>query len=176
MSSSGVASPPATSEPQLRRKLSAWLPVLFCVLVIATESTVYFGADHTSGPLQQFCEWLLGRRIDGATWDRVHFLIRKSGHFTGYGILSAAWFRAFWMTLRRRAGDFWSRWKLHGLAMAGTFLIASSDEFHQSFLPNRTSSFHDVLLDCLGGFVVQLLIWAVMYVLQRRSKLRYSAG
>lgn len=162
MSSSGVASPPAAPLPDVWSMLSAWLPVLFCVLVIATESTVYFGSDRTSGPLQKFCEWLLGRRIDGTEWDHVHFLIRKSGHFTGYGILSGAWFRAFWMTFRRKVRRFPRRWTLHGLAMAGTFIVASCDEFHQSFLPNRTSSFHDVLIDCAGGLVVQLMIWGVM--------------
>lgn len=176
MPSSGVASSPATSRSHLRPILSAWLPVLVCVLVIATESTAYFGADHTSGPLRQFCEWLLGHRFGNARWDEVHHYIRKCGHFTGYGILSATWFRAFWMTLRRDMATFRPRWKLHGLAILGTFLVASADEYHQSFLPNRTSSIYDVLLDCAGGLAVQLLIWLVMTRLNRRSKRRYSAG
>ncbi|WP_263333349.1 VanZ family protein [Acidicapsa dinghuensis] len=156
--------------------LSAWLPVLFCVLVIAVESTAYFGADHTTGPLRRFCEWLLHHRFADAQWDEVHHYIRKCGHFTGYGILSAAWFRAFWMTFRQRLTDFSARWKLHGLALLGTLLVASADEFHQSFLPNRTSSIYDVLLDCTGGLVVQLLIWTVMRGRNRDSKHGSLAG
>lgn len=154
--------------------LSAWLPVLFCVLVIATESTVYFGADHTSGPLRRFCEWLLGMHFGDADWDQVHHIIRKCGHFIGYGLLSAAWFRAFWMTFRQWAGNFPARWKLHGLAIMGTFLTASADELHQHFLPNRTGTFPDVLLDCAGALAVQLLIWTAMRLWHGRR--RYAAS
>jgi len=32
------------------------------------------------------------------------------------------------------------RLRAHGLAILSTFLVASADEFHQSFLPNRTVS------------------------------------
>jgi VanZ family protein len=142
---------------------------VLCVLVIATESTAYFGSDHTSGPLRRLCEWLLGRRIHQAAWEQVHFLIRKCGHFTGYGILSAAWFRAFWITLREGAGSFGVRGTVHGLAMAGTLLVASADEFHQGFLPNRTSSFRDVMIDCAGGLVAQLLIWCIMRLFDKSA-------
>jgi len=41
------------------------------------------------------------------------------------------------------------------LALAGTLLIASADEFHQSSLPNRTASAWDVLIDGSGAFTLQ---------------------
>jgi VanZ family protein len=47
-------------------------------------------------------------------------------------------------------------------------LIASCDEFHQTFLPNRTGSPWDVLLDCCGGLLVQLLLWFWMSSRSRR--------
>ena len=43
------------------------------------------------------------------------------------------------------------------LALLGTAVVAGSDEFHQSFLPNRTGMLSDVLLDCSGAFVLLLL-------------------
>ena len=43
------------------------------------------------------------------------------------------------------------------LALLGTAVVAGSDEFHQSFLPNRTGIPSDVLLDCSGAFVLLLL-------------------
>src|ERR1700735_5819098 len=96
---SSVASPPVSpGRGNLRHQVSAWAPVALCVLVIAMESTVYFGADHTTGPLQRFFEFLLHRHFTGPEWWRLHLIIRKCGHFTGYGILSISWFRAFWMT------------------------------------------------------------------------------
>jgi VanZ family protein len=42
-----------------------------------------------------------------------------------------------------------------------TFLIAASfaasDEFHQSFVPTRTATVHDVLIDCVGVAVAIVL-------------------
>jgi VanZ family protein len=84
-------------------------------------------------------------------------LIRKCGHFTGYGLLGLAWLRAWWMTLPR------SLFFIDAvLALLGTALIASSDEFHQSHLSNRTGSPWDVLLDCSGALAMQLLVYVVM--------------
>jgi VanZ family protein len=42
--------------------------------------------------------------------------------------------------------------------MLGTLAVASADELHQLFLPNRTGSAWDVALDCCGGLVMQLLV------------------
>jgi len=45
------------------------------------------------------------------------------------------------------------------LALLGTALIASCDEFHQTFLPNRTGTPWDVLLDCSGALVLELIVY-----------------
>jgi len=147
--------------------------VVLCILVIAMESTVYFGADRTTGPLQRFFEFLLGRHFSQPEWWRLHMIIRKSGHFTGYGILSAAWFRAFRMTLPLSPDRNRLPIIAHGLAMLGTLLVASCDETHQLFLSNRSGSFWDVMIDCTGGLVMQLLVW--LWMRGRREKLSQIA-
>jgi len=153
--------PVGEGKLRLRHRLSAWVPVLICILVIATESTTFFGADHTSGPLQRFCEFFFGP-FTGPQWWRIHMIIRKTGHFLGYGILSISWFRAFWMTFRL-GEDPYRRWVYaHCLAMFGTLLVASSDELHQLFLPNRSGSIVDVMIDCSGGLLMQAVIWTQM--------------
>jgi VanZ family protein len=163
MPGSLTTAPPYRERSGLQNLASAWIPVLVCILVIAAESTVYFGADHTSAPLQRFFEFLLHRHFTQPEWWRLHLIIRKCGHFTGYGILSISWFRAFWMTLppgidpRRRLIP------VHFLAMLGTLLVASADEFHQTFLANRSGSIWDVMIDCSGGLVMQLMIWFWMH-------------
>ncbi len=48
------------------------------------------------------------------------------------------------------------------LALLGTALIASADEFHQTFLPNRTGMASDVLLDCCGVITLQLMVYVFM--------------
>ena len=48
------------------------------------------------------------------------------------------------------------------IALLGTALVASCDEWHQTFLPNRTGSPWDVLLDCTGAIVLQLIVYVFM--------------
>jgi VanZ family protein len=139
--------------------LSAWWPVVAGITVIAVESTQYFGADRTSHPLRILFEALFGP-VSNIRWEQIHHYIRKSGHFLGYGALGLTWLRAWWMTLSR------FRFFLDvGLAIAGTALVASGDEWHQTFLPNRTGTPWDVALDCCGALVMQ---WVAFMVLRRR--------
>lgn len=165
---------PLTATAETRRGwrfyLSAWFPVFFMVGCIALESQAFFGADHTAEPLRKLVQWLIGP-VPNAQWDRAHFYIRKCGHFSGYGLLSLTWFRGFWM-IRRTGGEVTGmgrRLATHLLAIFGTLLVASADEFHQSFLPNRTGTPVDVLIDCTGALAVQLLIFLGMLWFFRAS-------
>ena len=142
--------------------ISAWLPVALGIAVIAFESTEYMAAVYTSGPLRWLFEAIFGH-VNNASWDLLHFFIRKSGHFLGYGLIGLAWLRAWWMTLPH------SRF-LHDalLAILGTALVASADEWHQTFLPDRTGTPWDALLDCCGAITLQFLVY--MYFRLMRPK------
>jgi VanZ family protein len=131
--------------------IRAWLPVFLGICVIAMESTAYFGSDHTSGPLRWLWEHIFGPVSDDR-WDLFHHIIRKTGHFVGYGTMSLLWLRAWWLSLPRAGFLFDATF-----ALLGTALVASADEFHQSFLPNRTGVPADVLLDCCGAVVLLLI-------------------
>lgn len=133
--------------------IRAWLPVAIAICVIAVESTPYLGADHTSGPLRWVWEHIFGH-VTNARWELFHHLIRKTGHFVGYGTMGVLWLRAWWMSLPR-AGFLLDAM----LALLGTAMVASSDEFHQSFLPNRTGTPYDVLLDCCGALVLLFIAY-----------------
>ncbi|MGO9794571.1 MAG: VanZ family protein [Terracidiphilus sp.] len=136
------------------------------IAIIVMESTKYFGADQTSHPLRVLFEALFGP-ISDPRWETIHHYIRKSGHFLGYGGLGLAWLRALWMSLPR------SRFFMAAeLALAGTALVASWDEWHQTFLPNRTGSPWDVLLDCCGALF--MLSAAFMYLRLRRPNLLHD--
>jgi VanZ family protein len=146
----------SSSRHDMKLLIHAWWPVAVGICVIATESTDVFGADHTSGPLRWICEALFGK-FSNPSWDEVHFFLRKSGHFIGYGLLGLAWLRAWWMTLPRSVFLVDTM-----LAIVGTAITASADEYHQSMLPNRTGTPWDVLLDCSGALAMQLLVYAFM--------------
>ena len=142
-----------SSRRGVRFWISAWLPVLIGIAAIATESTPTFGADRTAHPLQWLLQLIFGP-ISDSTFDVIHHLIRKSGHFIGYGLIGLAWLRAWRMTYPR----------LHFLSacvesLLCTALLATWDEWHQSFLPNRGSSPWDVLLDCCGASAMYVLVY-----------------
>ena len=133
--------------------IRAWWPVAVGIAIILLESTQMMGADNTSGPLRSIFQWFFGP-VGDPRWDEIHHLIRKSGHFLGYGFIGLAWLRAWWMSLPR--SRFFSDLLL---ALLGTGLLAGWDEWHQGFLPNRTSSPWDVMLDCCGAFTVCLVAY-----------------
>lgn len=146
--------------------LIVWWPVLLGIAVIATESTEALGAEYTSGPLRAIFQTIFGHVTD-ARWESIHHHIRKAGHFIGYGLIGLAWLRAWWMSLPR------SRFLQDAvLAMLGTAAIASLDEYHQSFLPNRTSSPWDVAIDCCGALTLQLVVYIFMRIARPKRLLR----
>lgn len=133
--------------------ISAWWPVALSATVVALSSSTWMGSDHTSAPLRWV--WQLGfGPVPDARWDVIHAIIRKTGHFTGYGLIGLAWLRAWRMTLSEL-----SYLKDAMLAVLGAALLASCDEFHQTFLPNRTGSPWDVLLDCSGSLAMCLIVY-----------------
>jgi VanZ family protein len=144
-----------------RRFLVVWLPALIGVAVIIAESTPTFSATKTSRILRPLIEWLFGRLSD-PVWDEVHHLLRKAGHFVGYGTLCVLFLRAWLLSLAMNVALQMRAWWLRswGYAVASTFVVASGDEIHQSFLPSRTGMFSDVVLDTVGGIVVSgLVLW-----------------
>lgn len=104
------------------------------------------------------------------TFARLHHLLRKAGHVTGYGILCILCFRAWWHTFAETVPS-GIRIRCASLALGITLITAMLDEWHQSFDPTRTSSLRDVGLDVTGG-IIFLLIALFVFGLWRRSPLR----
>ena len=134
----------------------------------------YAAADETGRLILPVLHWLFPR-FSFAQIEEMHVLIRKTGHFAGYGLLSYFFFRAWRGTSHLRAGtvevltrayrrskavlvsDNWcASWAL--LAMLATSLVATCDELHQMTLRDRTGSWWDVLLDTIGGLIFQVVI------------------
>jgi len=156
----------SSNQRGLKFWIGVWWPVAAGIAIIAIESTESFGADHTSQPLRMIWEAIFGH-VSNARWEIIHHLLRKSGHFLGYGVIGLAWLRAWWITLPH------SRFLQDALlALLGTALLASADEYHQSFLPNRGSSPWDVLLDCCGAITLQFLVYISMRLLRPKRLTR----
>ncbi len=135
--------------------LKAWIAAILWLIVIAIESSALLSSSNTSRILYPLLHYLF--RLDWEQFEVWHFFIRKGGHVFGYGMLSFLLFRAWRATLRTETGPRWSaRWA--NIAILGTALVASLDEWHQSFLPSRTGRWQDVVLDSCAGIAAQILI------------------
>jgi VanZ family protein len=159
--------------PRLRLVLD-WVPAALSVSMIALESTATMSADNTSQWLYPWWVRFFGA-ISAAHWMEVHHLIRKTGHFVGYGLVSVAFFYGWRQTLARLAVKHWSLWRRASvLAVLCTLVIAILDEQHQSFLPSRTSSPLDVCIDLSGAIIAQLVLLVAIQLFSRRPRFRAS--
>jgi VanZ family protein len=133
------------------------------MLVLFGASTSLGGPRHTSAFVRPFLLWL-NPHMSEATIELIHHLIRKTAHFTEYGILGLL----LWRLVHFEpifAG--WAVGREIVTALVLSALYASTDEFHQLFVPGRQSQVSDVILDTCGAGFVLLLIW-----LGRRSRRR----
>jgi VanZ family protein len=139
--------------------VSTWLPVVLGLAVIALESTRTMSADKTSHFLRPIFERIFGA-ISETHWNLFHHLLRKSGHFLGYGTLGMLWARAWLRNFSTRSQWTLAQWRIRSCsaALVCTFLTASADEYHQTLLPSRTGQFSDVLLDTCGALLFTLIV------------------
>lgn len=80
----------------------------------------------------------------------LELTIRKSAHVASYAILAVLLAWAL-LGLVERGSALW-------LAFLLSVLYAISDEYHQSFVPDRSGNWVDVLVDT-GGVCLGLLVW-----------------
>jgi VanZ family protein len=159
-----------TLKPTPRSLAHRWWPVAFWLAVIRLESTDFASAANTKGVLHRIAVAIFGT-IDPTVVDAVNTILRKSGHFVGYAILSLLVFRALKYTqrdrlrlvLHRRWGiffrDLW-QWNWAVIAVLFTFITAALDEIHQASLASRTGQWQDVALDTAGAIAMQFLLYA----------------
>ncbi len=124
--------------PRLKEVAVRWGPVLAWMAAL-------FLASATPGPdIPTF-----------GTWD---YVVKKSGHMIGYGVLG--------VLCRRAIG--WERRPV-AAAWLPAAMYALVDEFHQSFVPGR----HPALTDALGfdgiGAALGLFVSWLVYPGVRRS-------
>jgi VanZ family protein len=136
--------------------LKTWIALVLWLIVIAIESTDWLSAHHTSRILYPLFHFLFA--VDHEHFETWNFFLRKCGHVVGYGLLCLLLFRAWRETLPVPDNPRWTfRWA--NIAVLGTALVASLDEWHQSFIPSRTGTVHDVILDTCAGIGIQIFLF-----------------
>jgi len=133
--------------------VNRWWPTVSWAGVIFLFSTDYFAAPNTAGFLNSFLTWLFPA-ITHEQAALIHLWVRKFGHFTEYCIFAVLLMRALNGDPHRRPVRWSAFWTL-----VTVLAYAASDEFHQSFVPSRSSTVKDVIIDFAGGLAGTLLCY-----------------
>jgi VanZ family protein len=157
----------ADGRPQTRARTTSRLwrygPLLAWAAFVLFASSANFSASNTSRIIRPLLLWLIPN-ITEPSLLRVHFFVRKAAHFTEYALLALFAARAF-----RTSGLAAVRhsWWLAAFALVAA--VALTDEYHQSFLPSRTGTIYDSLLDMTGG-ATALAALALLLSARRRGR------
>ena len=131
-------------------------------------STEGFGSSFTELLLSQLLS-LFQIHVSPGTLDSLNFLVRKLAHFTEYAIFAQLLYVSLLqvdeLEWQPRAA-FWS------VVIAGAYSL--TDEFHQSFAPNRTASLIDCAIDTIGAILGLVVVYLVTQRLQA-NKTRAAA-
>lgn len=133
------------------QRVSRYLPLALWVVFISIASTSEFSGANTSRIIRPLVLWLFPETSE-TTLQTIHFVVRKLAHFTEYavlGILAARAFSTSSVALLKR------HWFLAALCLV--IIYSLLDEYHQSFVPSRTASIYDSMIDSIGGMTALLL-------------------
>jgi len=125
------------------------------MVVIFTASSDAQSSVHSSRILAPLLRWLF-RQITAARIEDINFLFRKCCHLAEYAALALLLWRALNQSKNKLSP--WS-WPRFGGTLLIVFLYATTDEFHQVFVPTRTPRIHDVVIDTIGGAIGLLALW-----------------
>ena len=131
----------------MARLLSRYLPLVVWLVFISYASSDNFNAGNTSRIIGPLVLWLFPN-TSPETMATIHFITRKVAHFTEYAILGLLAARAFWSS---------ERWFLISAVLVVVYALL--DEYHQSFVPSRTASVFDSLIDIAGGLTALIVVW-----------------
>ena len=147
---------------RVSQRVSRFLPLVLWMTIISVASTGEFSGENTSRIIRPIVLWLFPGTTE-ATLQVIHFTVRKMAHFAEYAIMAFLAARAFTTSskelLRRR-------WAIVTFVLIVTY--ASLDEYHQSFVPSRTASIYDSMIDAVGGC-------AGLFLYDRRRKRRLNS-
>lgn len=133
-----------------------WLPVIVWMGLIFSASGDKRSAQHSSRIIGPIVRWLFPQLAEESV-ELIVFLIRKCAHLTEYALLALLVWRALRKPVRRDPRPW--LWREAGWTLLFCALYAASDEFHQSFIPQRQGRFHDVVIDSVGAGAGLLALW-----------------
>jgi VanZ family protein len=143
----------------MKRKIIYWLPIIIWMIVIFMFSSQNGNqSEHNNRFVIDLLKHL-GINLDTALKNNSNFIVRKCAHMTEYFILYILVFRALSQEIS------YSKALICSLVIVSAY--ASTDEFHQSFIPGRGPSVRDVMIDTCGGIIALLV---TMFLKRKNQK------
>ncbi|WP_078409112.1 VanZ family protein [Priestia abyssalis] len=135
-----------------KNRLWLFATLLWLIVIFLFTQLPYFNGAHTEAVINKTVTSVneTAPTTKEAAGFSINFIVRKSAHFTVFGIL--AFF--IWNCVKKYRFSYILAWIL-------TFIYAMSDEWHQSFIPGREASFRDVLIDSFGALIVLSLVFII---------------
>ena len=143
---------------KLRSFIVYWLPVLLVMIMIFGGSADAASGPHSSRIVGPLLRWLFPD-ISKEGMDLGVLLARKCAHLTEYAVLALLIWRALRQP-RRGLNPTWL-WCTAGEALWLAVFYASTDEFHQTFVPTREGCVRDVIIDTSGATAGLLALWVL---------------
>lgn len=103
----------------------------------------------------------LGVNISANYVDIAITIIRKGAHFTEYLILNLLYFNMLRFYISNKKALIYS--------IILSFLYASTDEFHQTFVEGRAGRFTDVLIDTSGATTGSIIAFIIIKIKERKK-------
>ncbi len=143
------------------KKIISWIILIGWMIFIFYMSNQ--PADISNGQSDFVLELIesLGINISGIYIDIAITIIRKGAHFTEYLILNLLYFNMLRFYISNKKALIYS--------IILSFLYASTDEFHQTFVEGRAGKFTDVLIDTSGASTGSILAFIVIKIKDRRK-------
>ena len=139
-------------EPLPSRTVSRYLPLILWMAFISFASTGSFSAGNTSRIIGPLVLWLFPD-TSPESMAAIHAVTRKIAHLLEYALLAILAARAFRGSPREGLR---AHWFLASLALVVVYALL--DEYHQSYVPSRTGSFNDSLIDMTGGLAALVIV------------------
>ncbi len=156
-----------------------WMLVIFSFSAQPGEES----ADLSGGISYVFISIL--NQVIRIGWDEAEILqmaqfwdypIRKLAHMTEFGILAILyyWALGFYPKVQQAWGNCRPGWLRYILAFVLTVCYATTDEFHQLFIPERSGNLFDICVDATGAFLVLVCLWVLTRLLKVFFKVRHN--
>ena len=128
------------------KKIIKWILLIIWMIIIFLFSHQAYSGEATHGVL----EVIFPSLVKNNNIDILNFIVRKAAHITENLILTIL----IILILKEYTKETKT---IILLSIIICFSYACTDEFHQAFIPGRTSLFKDVLIDTIGGLIACIL-------------------